>query len=39
MFDIADYRENINWYDKWWGHVRPDFPLLLTPTGNNLKSL
>ncbi len=39
MFDIADYRENINWYDKWWGHVRPDFPLLLTPTGNDLKSL
>ena len=39
MFDVADYRENINWYDKWWGHVRPDFPLLLTPTGNNLKSL
>ena len=39
MFDIADYRENSNWYDKWWGHVRPDFPLLLTPTGNNLKSL
>lgn len=39
MFDIADYRENINWYDKWWGYVRPDFPLLLTPTGNNLKSL
>lgn len=39
MFDIADYRENINWYDKWWGYVRPDFPLLLTPTENNLKSL
>lgn len=39
MFDIADYRENINWYDKWWGHVRPDFPLLLIPTGNDLKSL
>lgn len=39
MFDIADYRENINWYGKWWGHVRPDFPLLLTPTGNDLKSL
>ncbi|MEZ7506774.1 ABC transporter ATP-binding protein [Flavobacterium sp. Arc2] len=39
MFDIADYRENSNWYDKWWGYVRPDFPLLLTPTGNNLKSL
>lgn len=29
MFDIADYRESINWYDKWWGYVRPDFPLVL----------
>jgi len=39
MFDIADYRENSNWYDKWWGYVRPNFSLLLTPTGNDLKSL
>lgn len=31
FFDIADYRENTNWYDKWWGYVRPDFPLLLNP--------
>ncbi|WP_373055892.1 ABC transporter ATP-binding protein [Zunongwangia sp. H14] len=31
MFDIADYRENTNWYDKWWGYVRPDFPLVLKP--------
>jgi lipopolysaccharide transport system ATP-binding protein len=31
MFDIADYRESINWYDKWWGHVRPNFPLVLQP--------
>ncbi|KJD34537.1 ABC transporter [Tamlana nanhaiensis] len=29
MFDIADYRKNTNWYDKWWGYVRPDFPLEL----------
>jgi lipopolysaccharide transport system ATP-binding protein len=28
-FDVADFRENTNWYDKWWGYVRPDFPLLL----------
>jgi lipopolysaccharide transport system ATP-binding protein len=39
MFDIADYRENINWYDKWWGYVRPDFPLLLNPIENDLKNL
>lgn len=31
MFDIADYRENTNWYDKWWGYVRPDFPIILKP--------
>jgi lipopolysaccharide transport system ATP-binding protein len=29
MFDVADYRESTNWYDKWWGYVRPDFPLTL----------
>jgi lipopolysaccharide transport system ATP-binding protein len=31
QFDVADYRAEINWYDKWWGYVRPNFPLLLTP--------
>jgi lipopolysaccharide transport system ATP-binding protein len=31
QFDVADYRSEINWYDKWWGYVRPNFPLLLTP--------
>lgn len=39
MFDIADYRESINWYDKWWGYVRPNFPLLLNPIENDLKNL
>ena len=34
FFDVADYRENINWYDKWWGYVRPAFPLTLTPMRN-----
>lgn len=29
MFDVADYRVDTNWYDKWWGHVRPNFPLTL----------
>jgi lipopolysaccharide transport system ATP-binding protein len=29
MFDIADYREGTNFYDKWWGYVRPNFPLSL----------
>ncbi len=30
-FEIADYREETNWYGKWWGSVRPNFPLTLTP--------
>lgn len=30
-FDIADFREDMNWYDKWWGYVRPNFPLVLNP--------
>lgn len=25
-FEIADYRENIKWYGKWMGSVRPQFP-------------
>lgn len=28
-FDVADYNENTDHYDKWWGHIRPDFPLIL----------
>jgi lipopolysaccharide transport system ATP-binding protein len=28
-FDVADYRENINRYDKWQGYVRPQFPFEL----------
>ena len=29
FFDVADFRENSNYYDKWWGFVRPAFPLRL----------
>lgn len=29
-FDVEDYRENMNWYGKWMGYVRPDFPVTLT---------
>lgn len=25
-FTVADYAENKDWYVKWWGYVRPDFP-------------
>ncbi|MFD3000904.1 ABC transporter ATP-binding protein [Pontibacter toksunensis] len=28
-FDMEDYRENIQWYGKWWGAVRPKFPFKL----------
>lgn len=35
MFDVEDFRENINWYEKWWGYVRPNFPLLLNPSTND----
>lgn len=28
-FDVEDYRENTQWYGKWWGHVRPLFPFSL----------
>jgi lipopolysaccharide transport system ATP-binding protein len=29
-FDVEDYRENMNWYGKWMGYVRPNFPVTLT---------
>jgi len=25
-FDVADYRKDVNWFDKWKGAVRPNFP-------------
>lgn len=28
-FDMEDYRENISWYGKWMGYVRPHFPFKL----------
>jgi lipopolysaccharide transport system ATP-binding protein len=32
QFEVADFRENVYWYDKWWGQVRPNFPLKLKKT-------
>lgn len=29
-FDVEDFRENTNWYGKWQGYVRPQFPFTLT---------
>jgi lipopolysaccharide transport system ATP-binding protein len=28
-FELEDYRENIQWYGKWWGVVRPKLPFHL----------
>ena len=28
-FEVEDYRENINWYGKWMGYVRPQFAFTL----------
>ncbi len=30
-FEVADHRENTDWFGKWWGYVRPDFPLHIKP--------
>jgi lipopolysaccharide transport system ATP-binding protein len=30
QFDVEDHRENISWYGKWRGYVRPQFPFSLT---------
>jgi lipopolysaccharide transport system ATP-binding protein len=30
-FEVEDFRENINWYGKWQGYVRPKFPFQLRP--------
>ena len=32
FFDVADYRENENRFDKWPGFVRPGLPILLKPS-------
>jgi lipopolysaccharide transport system ATP-binding protein len=29
FFEVEDYRENINWYGKWMGAVRPNFPITI----------
>ncbi len=29
-FSVNDYADERDWYVKWWGYVRPDFPLALT---------
>lgn len=31
QFEVEDHRENIAWYGKWQGYVRPRFPFSLKP--------
>ncbi|MGB8192337.1 MAG: ABC transporter ATP-binding protein [Chitinophagaceae bacterium] len=33
QFDVEDYRENMAWYGKWRGYVRPQFPFVLKQSG------
>ena len=32
QFDVEDYRENMAWFGKWRGYVRPQFPFHLKQT-------
>jgi lipopolysaccharide transport system ATP-binding protein len=34
-FDLEDFRENTNWYGKWQGYVRPQFPFTLNNIHEN----
>lgn len=36
-FDVEDYRENIKWFGKWMGAVRPKFPFRLEQPQNVLQ--
>jgi lipopolysaccharide transport system ATP-binding protein len=31
-FDMEDYRGDLHWFGKWWGSVRPQFPVYLEQT-------
>ena len=35
-FDMEDFRENTNWFGKWPGYVRPQFPFKLKPCKNTV---
>jgi len=37
-FDMEDFRDNIKWYGKWQGYVRPKFPFKLKQV-NHLNSI
>jgi lipopolysaccharide transport system ATP-binding protein len=35
--EVEDYRENMNWYGKWSGYVRPKFPFRMHQVANELE--
>ncbi|HEY0743791.1 MAG TPA: ABC transporter ATP-binding protein [Chryseosolibacter sp.] len=37
--EVEDYRENMNWYGKWSGQVRPRFPFLMRQVTSEEKVL
>lgn len=37
--DIEDYRENMNWYGKWMGYVRPKFPFVVKQVSREVQTL
>jgi lipopolysaccharide transport system ATP-binding protein len=38
FFDVADFRENEYRHQKWWGLVRPNFPLLMNPSLSSIET-
>ncbi len=37
-FEVEDYRENVNYYGKWRGAVRPQFPFSIAPLERRILS-
>jgi lipopolysaccharide transport system ATP-binding protein len=37
--DVEDYRENMNWYGKWMGYVRPKFPFEVKQVSREVQTL
>jgi lipopolysaccharide transport system ATP-binding protein len=37
--EVEDFRENMNWYGKWTGYVRPRFPFVMKQVTNEEKVL
>jgi lipopolysaccharide transport system ATP-binding protein len=37
--DVEDHRENMNWYGKWMGYVRPKFPFEVKQVSREVQTL